>query len=97
MTHDSKNKLEKPIKHYLHLFNNTSLKHMSIRSRFVIQPNNKLNSNSKQLFNAIDLSPIPFDVILPSKLRDKNSTKNLRTLDEKKILKHVLSKYYEFI
>ena len=38
---------------------------MSIRSRLVSQPKNKLISNNKQLFNAIALSSITFGVILP--------------------------------
>ena len=37
---DSKNKIAKPIKNYLDILINTSLNHMSIRSRFVSQPNN---------------------------------------------------------
>ena len=60
---------------------------MSIRSCPVSQPNNKLISNCEQLFNATDLSPITFDVILPPKLRGKNSTNfqiNQVTLDENK-------------
>ena len=44
---DSKNLLEKPIKNFLDLFINTSLNHMSVRSRLVSQPNNKLISNSE--------------------------------------------------
>ena len=47
---------------------------MSIRSRLVSQSNDKLISNSEQLFNATDLSPIIFGVILPPKLRGKIST-----------------------
>ena len=70
---NEENKIGKPIKNHLDLFINSSLNHMSIRSRVVSQPNNKLNSNSKQLFKAIDLSPITFVVILPPKLRGKIS------------------------
>ena len=47
---------------------------MSIRSRLVSLPNNKLNSNSEQLFDATDLLSIIFVVFLPPKLRCKNST-----------------------
>ena len=69
-----KTKKGKPIKNYLDLFINTSLNHMSIRSRLVSQPNNKLNSNSEQSINATNLSPITFGVILPPKLHNKIST-----------------------
>ena len=44
---------------------------MSIRSRIVSQPRNKSISNSEQLFNALDLSPITFGVILPPNPRGK--------------------------
>ena len=47
---------------------------MSIRSRLVSQTRNKFISNSDQLFNAKDLSPITFGVILPQNPRGKNST-----------------------
>ena len=47
---------------------------MFIRSRLVSQLNKKLISNSEILFNATDLLPIAFGVILPPKLRGKNST-----------------------
>ena len=60
---------------------------MSIRSRLVSQPNNKLISNSKQSFNAQELLPILFAVILPPELRNKISTNsqiNPETLDENK-------------
>ena len=60
---------------------------MSIRSCFVSQPNNKLISNSEQLFNATNLSPISFGAILPPNLRRKISTNsqiNPGTLDENK-------------
>ena len=56
------------------LFINTSLNHTSIRSCLVSQSKNKLISNNEQLFNATDLSPITFGVILPPKLRGKIST-----------------------
>ena len=49
---------------------------MSIRSRLVSQSNNKLISNSEQLINATDLSPITYGEILPPKLRRKISTKS---------------------
>ena len=70
---DSKTKIGKPIKNYLDFFINTSLGHMSIRSRLVSQPENKLILNSEQSINATDLSPITFGVILPPKLRGKIS------------------------
>ena len=47
---------------------------MSIRSPLVNQDKNKLISNSEQLFNAADLLPITFNIILPSNLCNKNST-----------------------
>ena len=47
---------------------------MSIWSCLASQPNNQLNSNSEQLFNATDLSPITFGVILPPNLCGKIST-----------------------
>ena len=84
---DSKNKIGKPIKIYLNLFINTSLNHMPTRSRLISQSENKLISHNEQLFNATDLSPIIFGVILPPNLRGKNSTNsqiNLGTLDENK-------------
>ena len=58
---------------------------MSIRSRLKSQPNNKLISNSEQLFNATELLPIPFGVILPPKVHGKistNSQTNPVTSDE---------------
>ena len=72
------------------LFINTSLIHVSIRSCLVSQPNNISNSNSEQLFNATDLSPIIFGVILPPNRRGKNSTNsqiNPGNTDETKISK----------
>ena len=57
------------------LFINTSLRHLSIISRLVIsQPNKKFISSNEQLFNATDLSPISFSIILPPNTRGKNST-----------------------
>ena len=47
---------------------------MSIRTCLIKQTRNKLISNSEQLFNVTDLSPIIFGVILPPKLCGKNST-----------------------
>ena len=47
---------------------------MSIRSCLVSQLNNKLISNSEQLFDTMNLSPINFGVILPPKLRSEIST-----------------------
>ena len=47
---------------------------MSITSRLVSQPNNKLDSNSESILNPTDLLLITFNVILPPKLRDKIST-----------------------
>ena len=67
------------------LFINTCLNHISIKPRLVSQPDKKLISNSEQLFNATDLLPITFGVILPSNLRGKISTNsqiNLIILDE---------------
>jgi len=58
----------------LDLFINNSLNHVSIRSRLVSQPKNKLISNNEQLFNATDLSPITFGIISSPKPRGKNST-----------------------
>ena len=40
LNRDSKTKIGKPIENYLDLIINTSLNHMSIRSRLVSQPNN---------------------------------------------------------
>ena len=98
LNENSENKIAKPIKNYFDLFINTSLNHITIRYPLVSQPkNNILNWNSEQLFNATDLSCITFGVILPPNLRGKNSTNsqfNLNTLDDNKILKYVLSKYY---
>ena len=71
---NNSDKLAKSIKNYLDPIINTSLNHMSIRSRLVSQPNNKLKLNIEQSFNAIDLSPIIFGVILPPNLRGKIST-----------------------
>ena len=47
---------------------------MSIRSRLVRQPKNKLISNNEQLFIAMDLLLLTFGVILPPNPRDKIST-----------------------
>ena len=83
----SENKIAKPIKNYFDLFINTSLNHMSIRSRLVSQPKNKLISNNEQLFNAADLLPITFGAILPPNPRGKTSKTsqiNPGTLDENK-------------
>ena len=80
------------------LFINTSLNHTSIRSHLISQPNNKPNSNSEQLFNATNLSPVIFCAILPPKLRRKisiNTQINAVTSNEKKIPKYLLSKYYK--
>ena len=66
------------------------LDHISIRSSFVSQPKNKFISNSEQLFNATDLLPIAFGVILPPNPHGKistNSQNNLGTLDENKNFK----------
>ena len=64
LNRDSENKI-KLIENYLDLFINTCLNHISIRSRLISQPNNKLISSSGQLFNATDLLPITFGVIVP--------------------------------
>ena len=74
LNRERKNKIAKPIKNHLDVFFNTSSNQMSIRSRLVSQPNNKLNFNRDQLFNAMDLSPIILGVILPPKLRGQIST-----------------------
>ena len=71
---DNSDKIAKPILNYSDLFINTSLNHMSFRSRLVSQPNKKLKLNNEQLFNATDLSPITFGVILPPQQRGKIST-----------------------
>ena len=99
---DSENKIGKPIKNYLDLFINTSLNHMSFRSRLVSPTkNNKSISNSEQLLNATDLSPITLGVILPPKLCSKISTNSqdkpgLSGENRVRIgsLKYMLSKYY---
>ena len=60
---------------------------MSTRSRLISQPKTKLITNSEQLFNATDLSPKTFDIILPPNPRGKNSTNsqiNPGTSDENK-------------
>ena len=60
---------------------------MSIRSRLVSQSKNKLISNSEEYFNAMDLSSLTCDVILPPNPRGKNSTNsqiNQGSLDEKR-------------
>ena len=60
---------------------------MSIGSRLVRQPKNKLISNNEQLFNATDLLPIAFGIILSPNPRGKNSTNfeiNPGTTDENK-------------
>ena len=60
---------------------------MSIRSCLISQPKNKLISNSEQLFNATDLSPITFGVVLPTNPPRKNAINsqiNPGTLDENK-------------
>ena len=71
---NSENKIAKSIKKYLDLFIKSRLNHMSIRSRLVSQPNNKLISNNEQLFNTSDLSLITFGVILPPNPRWTNSS-----------------------
>ena len=95
---DNENKIGKPIKDYLDLFINTSLNHTSTRFCLVSQLNkNKSISNSEQLLDATDSSPITFGVILPPKLRAKISTNSqiIRELQMRiGILKTVLSKYY---
>ena len=73
-------KIAKPIKNYLDFFINTSLNHMSIRSRLVSQPNNKL------IF-------FTFGVILPPKFQQ--ILKLFRQIRMRiKILKYVLSIFY---
>ena len=58
----------------MYLFINTSLNHTPIRSCLVRQSNNKSISNSEQLFNATELSPVTFGTISPLNLRGKIST-----------------------
>ena len=53
------------------LFINAILNHMSTISRLERQTKNKLISNNEQLFNATDLLPITFSVMLPSNPRGK--------------------------
>ena len=82
---DGENKRGKPIKNYFDHFIKTSLNRMSIRSWVVAYLIKKSISNSEQLFNATDLSPITFGVILPPNLHNKYSTNsqiNQGTLDE---------------
>ena len=70
---------------------------MYIRSHLARQPKNKLISNNEQLFNATDLSPITFGVILPPNPRGRNSTNSQiypKTSDETKYSK---SMYYQYI
>ena len=72
------------------LFINTSLNHISIRSRLVSHAKNNLISDSEHLFNSMDLLPITFCVILPPNSRGKNSTNfyiNPGTLKENDIHK----------
>ena len=73
---------------------------MSIRSRLVGHPKNKLISNSEQLFIATDLFPITFSRYLSPHLHGENSTNSqidTETADENKHQKYVLSKYYQNI
>ena len=70
---------------------------MSIRSCLDNSFINDMNLNNKQLINATDLSPTTFGLILPPNPCGENSTSsqtNPGTIDEFKILKYVLSKYY---
>ena len=63
---------------------------MSIRYCLVYRPNNKLISDSEQLFNATDLSPVSFGIILSPNPRGKNpanSQINQRTTNENKTSK----------
>ena len=54
LNENCENKIREPIKNYLELFINASLNHMCIRYCLVSQPQNKLISNSEQLFYATD-------------------------------------------
>ena len=70
---------------------------MSIRSRLVIQPKTKFNSNNEQLFNAADFSHFTFNVILPTNPHSK--TLQILNLIQKvrlriRMPKNELSKYY---
>ena len=49
------------------LFIKTSLNHMFIRPHLASKPNSKIISNSKKLFNAMDLLPIPFGGVISTK------------------------------
>ena len=71
LNHYSGNKIGKPIQNYFDFFINTSLNHMSIRSRFVSQPSKKLKLNNEQSINSTDLSAITFGVFLSPKLCSK--------------------------
>ena len=75
--------MENLIENYLDLFINTSLNYTCIRFCIVSQPRNKLILNSKQLFNATNLLPITFGVVLPQNPRGKNQI-NPGTLDQNK-------------
>ena len=55
-------------------FINTYLKYISIKFCFVSQPKIKYISNNEQLFNATELSPIAFGIILSLSPRGKEST-----------------------
>ena len=73
-------KIEKTIQNYLNLFIDTCLNHMSIRSRLVSQPKNKLLSNNRQSINTKDLWPITFGLILPPSPCGKISTNSQNNL-----------------
>ena len=82
----------KTIKNYLDPFINTNLNYISIISHLVSQPKNKYISKSEQIFNATDLSPITFGMILYPNPRGKISTISQISpgTAEIKIPKHVL-------
>ena len=64
---------------------------MSITSCLVRQPKNELISNSEQLFNAMDLSPI----LLVQIYLSTNAQNNQGATDENKNSKeHTIKKYY---
>ena len=56
------------------LFANTSLSHISIRSRFISRPNNKFISNNEQFFNVTNLLLIIFGINLSPNPCGKNLT-----------------------
>ena len=87
---DNSDKVKKPIKNYFDLFINTSLNHMSIRSCLVSQSNNnKSISNNIKLYNAMDLLPITFGIMLFPKICGEKLSKfqiKVGNLESSKVL-----------